>query len=89
MGKFMKIAAFGLPACAMLALAQPANAAEEPAGSAVKAAQASGGKAKAKAAGPKRHCLKVVLDTGTRIVREECRTRAEWAEQGVELSSKD
>jgi hypothetical protein len=87
MGKFTKIAALGMSACAMLALAQPASAAEDPTASEAKATQAVGEKADAKKAGAKKYCMRVSMDTGTRIVKRECRTKAEWAEYDVEVPS--
>jgi hypothetical protein len=87
MGKFTKIAALGMSACAMLTLAQPVSAAEGPAASEANAAQAVGEKAEAKKAAAKKYCMRVALDTGTRIVKRECRTKAEWAEFDVEVPS--
>lgn len=87
MGKFTKIAALGMSACAMMALAQPVSAAEGSLASEAKATQAIGEKADAKKADAKKYCLRVALDTGTRIVKRECRTKAEWAEHDVEVPS--
>ncbi len=85
MGKFINIAALTLPACAMLALAQPAAAAEAPATSGAKPAQAAAGVDKA--AAPKKYCMNVIPDTGTRIARRQCKTRAEWAELDVQVQT--
>ncbi len=87
MGKFTKIAALGMSAFAMLALAQPAAAADEPAASAAKSAEAASEKADAKKAGAKKYCMRVSQDTGTRLSKEQCRTKAEWAEYDVEVPS--
>jgi hypothetical protein len=85
MGKFTKIAALGMSACAMLALAHPASAAEGPAASGAKAVEAASENTNAKKAAAKKYCMRVSLDTGTRISTRECRTKAEWAEYGVEM----
>jgi len=84
MGKFTKIAALGMSACAMLALAHPVSAAEGPAASGAKAVEAASEKTNAKKAVAKKYCMRVSQDTGTRISKRECRTKAEWAEYGVE-----
>jgi hypothetical protein len=86
-GKTMKQAKKIAAACLGLAtlLAQPALAAGtngNSAGTAQNAAARAGGKGDANA---KQHCRNVTLDSGTRVSRKVCRTRAAWAEEGVEL----
>jgi hypothetical protein len=81
--RFIKTAALGLPLCAIAALAQPALAAETPA--AGKGEVVSAEKADAKAAKPKKYCIKITQDTGTHVARQECRTRDEWERLDVEL----
>jgi len=85
MRNIIKIATVGLSACAMLALAQPASA--ENAASASTAKASEGQKADGKAAA-KKICLRVDLETGTRLSKQSCRTKEEWAEEGVEIGSK-
>jgi hypothetical protein len=88
MGKFMKIAAFGLSACAMLALAQPGQATEKSAASETKAASAaSTGKTGAKTSRSKKYCINVMPDTASRITRPVCKTKEEWAAEDVEVTS--
>jgi hypothetical protein len=89
MTKLLKIAALAVPACATLALAQPAFAAGGSAGAstaAVTAATSASGLAKAAQA--KRICINVVPDTGSRMARRMCKTKAEWADEGVDLNAK-
>jgi uncharacterized protein (DUF2384 family) len=83
--KFIKNAALGLPLCAIAALAQPALAAEGSA--AVKGAAVSAEKAEAKASQPKKYCMRLTQDTGTRIAKRECRTRAEWEQLDIEVAA--
>lgn len=81
--RFIKNASLGLPLCAIAALAQPALATDgstSPKGPAV-----SVEKAEAKASKPKKYCVKFTGDTGSRVVRQECRTRAEWEQLDVQL----
>ena len=79
MTKLLKIAAFAVPACAMLALAQPAGAAN---GAGTAAA------VNAKAPETKKVCIKVIPDTGSRMVRRMCKTKAEWADEGLDLNAR-
>jgi hypothetical protein len=37
--------------------------------------------------GERKYCLKGDI-TGTRIAREQCRTKKEWAEEGVQIDEK-
>jgi hypothetical protein len=86
MKKLLKSAAFAVPACAMLALAQPAGAADGAAAAA--AAGAATASVEAKASGTKKVCINVVPDTGSRMARRMCKTRADWADEGVDLNFK-
>ena len=36
----------------------------------------------------KKYCIKYDDITGTRISREECRTKKEWADEGVQIDEK-
>lgn len=83
--RFIKSAAFCLPLFAVAALAQPAIAAD--ASAVAKGAAVSAQKSEAKASQPKKYCLRLSQDTGTRIVRQECRTKAEWEQLDIELPS--
>ena len=86
MTKLLKIAAFAFPLCGMLALAQPAGAANGAAAAAAGAASAAG--VQTKASETKKVCINVIPDTGSRMGRRMCKTKAEWAEQGVELDAR-
>ena len=89
MTKLLKIAAFALPACALLALSQPAPASDSSTAAAAAAISAgSSAGAQAKAAQATRHCLNLVLETGSRMTRRVCKTKAEWADEGVDLDAK-
>ncbi len=61
------------------------------AGSAVSAkpAPAPAARPAAKAAAEARYCGNIIFDTGTRIARRLCKTKAEWLDQGVELAPKE
>ena len=87
MTKLLKIAAFAVPACAVLALAQPATAAD---GASTAAAAGAGlaASVQAKAQDPKKVCINVIPDTGSRMTRRMCKTKAEWADEGVDLDAK-
>jgi hypothetical protein len=85
MTKLLKIAAIALPTCAMLALAQPAGATN---GASAASSAASPAGAPAKASEPKRVCINLTPDTGSRVTRRMCKTKAEWADEGVHLGSK-
>ena len=87
MTKLMTIAAFALPACAMLAFAGPA-AAEAAVAAAAAASGLPAAGVQAKAQESRRVCINVVPDTGSRMARRICRTKAEWADQGVDLVAK-
>lgn len=86
MTKLLKIAAFAVPACAMLALAQPASAADS--ATAAAASAASSANVKAKASGTKKVCINLTPDTGSRMTRRVCRTKAEWSHEGIDLDAK-
>ena len=86
MTKLLNLALFAVPACAMLAFAQPASAAEGAFAAAANAASPAAVQENASAA--KRVCINVVPDTGSRMARRVCRTKAEWAEEGVDLGAK-
>ncbi len=78
MTKLLKIAALAVPACATLALAQPAFAADGSTGAANAAVNAaSPASGQAKAAQAKRYCLNIVPDTGSRMARRICKTKPE------------
>jgi hypothetical protein len=83
MTRLLKIAAFAVPACAMFALAQPAGAAGG--ATAAAAGAASAASVEAKASETKKFCINVIPDTGSRMTRRMCKTKAEWAAEGVEL----
>ena len=90
MTKLLKIAATALPAFAVLALAQPAGAADDTTAAATAAAASASSAAGVKAKGPARQkfCINVIPDTGSRMTRRMCKTKAEWADEGVDLDSR-
>ncbi len=69
----------------MLALAQPAGAAD---GATAAASAASAASIQAKASQPKKICINVVPDTGSRLARRTCKTKAEWVDEGFDLDGK-
>ena len=88
MTKVLKIAAFAVPTCAMLALAQPATAADGgTAATAAAAARVSTEAGQPRAARTKFYCIKVIPDTGSRMVRRFCKTKAEWLDQGIDVDA--
>ena len=89
MTKLLKIAAFAVPACAMLALAQPATAADGVTSAATATATAgSAASGEAKPSGAKKYCINVIPDTGSRMARRTCKTKAEWADEGLDLTAR-
>ena len=94
MTKLIKIFAFAVPACAMLALAQPATAADEArtttaaAGAASAASAVAAKSAQTTASRANKVCINVIPDTGSRMTRRMCMTKAEWADEGVNLDAK-
>ena len=80
--KLLKIAAFAIPAFAMLSLAEPASAGE------AATAAASAKSVQAKAPGTQKICINIIPDTGSRMARRTCKTRAEWAEEGLDLDAR-
>jgi hypothetical protein len=85
MTRLLKIAAMALPTGAMLALAQPAGAADR---ATVAASAASVASIQAKTSQPKTICINVVPGTGSRLARRMCKTKAEWADEGLDLDAK-
>ena len=86
MRKLLKIAALAVPTIAMLTLAPPAGAAEGAAAAAAGAAPTASVDAKVSAT--KKFCINMALGTGTRIARPMCKTKSEWADEGVDLGSR-
>ena len=86
--KFLKTAALAAPAFAMFALAQPASASYGTASAAAAATTAANAANAAAQAGPKKYCANIIPDTGSRMSRKVCKTKSEWAEEGVEIGSK-
>ena len=84
--KLLKIAAFAVPACAMLSITEPANAANDVNTAAASAASAS--RIQAKASETKKVCVNVIPDTGSRMTRRMCKTKAEWADEGLDLDAR-
>lgn len=90
MTKLLNILAFAVSACAMLALAQPASAADDmknTTAAAAATASVSAATGKPRAARSQHYCMNVFL-TGSRIARRICKTKAEWADEGVDLDKK-
>ncbi len=83
MGKFRMFAAVTAPACAMLALAQPAIAAE---GAAAKMGASATQSEAPQAAASRKFCLSQVPAANTRIARRECKTGQQWSEEGLQVS---
>lgn len=91
MTKLLKISAFAVPACAMLALAQPASAAGRAATATATAnstTAASTGSGEAGAAPEKKYCYFIDPPTGSRAPEHKCRTKAQWQALGFEITKK-
>ncbi len=89
MTKLLKTAAFAVPAFAALTLAQPALATQGSTSAATAAlTAASSAPPQQKAVEAKRYCMNVIPDTGSRVTRRMCRTKAEWADEGVDLDAR-
>ena len=89
MTKLLKIAGYTVATCATIALAQPATAAEGVTAAATAAATAdSAASGETKPAGAKKYCINVIPDTGSRMARRMCKTKAEWADEGLYLDTK-
>ena len=84
--KLPNTVALAAPAFALLALAQPVSAADGAAAAGPSAAEARG--TAAAAAPAKKYCANITPDTGSRMSRKVCKTKAEWSEEGVELGAK-
>jgi hypothetical protein len=80
-----KIAAMALSA---FAVALPAHAAADTSAAAKVSAPSPEGGGAAKAAEPRKHCINYTPDTASRVSKRECKTKAEWAEEGVEIAPK-
>ena len=88
MANFVKMSALGLSAFGLLGLAQPALAGEEAARSASASTAGTSEAAPAKRAESKKYCVNTYMDTGSRLGRAQCKTKKEWAAEGVEIGSK-
>lgn len=66
--------------------AQPALAVDENSNLVAVQKQAAREKAKVNST-TKEYCANVRLDTGSRVGKKVCRTKSEWAAQGVELKN--
>jgi hypothetical protein len=94
MTKLMKIAALGLSAFATVAAANPAagaasgnSAATASAATASESATRSG--QAAASADKKKYCVALEPISGSRMGKRSCKTKAEWAEEGVEVGAKN
>lgn len=87
MNKIGKLAALTLAASATFLMASPSSAEEN--GSATNAAAAAAAQASKKpAAETRKYCVMLEAVTGSRVSRKSCRTKAEWAAEGVDVDSK-
>ncbi len=78
-----KLAAIAFSAA--FAIAAPLHAAAPEANSAVAATETGGSPAAKKAPGKNtRYCIKLEPTTGSRIGVTQCKTKAEWLEQGID-----
>jgi hypothetical protein len=84
MNKFTKIATLAL---SVATAALPAHAFDSASAAATAAASSAKGDA-AKVGSEKKICINVVPDTGSRLVDRQCKTKAQWAQEGVELAPK-
>lgn len=86
--KSVHIAALGLAAFGTAAMASPDSVGGTAGNSASAAAGVSAAAAAPKAAQPKKYCANVIPDTGSRMSKRHCKTKAEWAEEGVDITAK-
>jgi hypothetical protein len=84
MKNIAKIAAMALSA---FAVAMPAHATAD-ASAAAKANASSAEEGGVRTAEARKYCLTLEPDTGSRLRKHQCKTKAEWAEYGVELTPK-
>jgi hypothetical protein len=87
MKNLMKIAAVGLVLCTTPAMAAPSGSDTAVGNSASAAAEPQSGNLRTKSATPKKYCADVVPDTGSRMAKRHCRTKAEWAEDGIDIEA--
>lgn len=91
MVRYLKTISLTASAAAMIALAPPALARGTAAGAADAAGAAGAGSAseeKAKVSPSKvRYCLTVEPSTATRIPQRQCRTKADWLADGIDVTS--
>lgn len=88
MTNFVKMATLGLSAFALFGFAQPALAADEAARSASANAASAAESPQAKRADTRKYCVNTYVDTGSRLGRPQCKTKKEWADEGVEITPK-
>jgi hypothetical protein len=84
MKKLTKIATLAL---SVAVAALPAHASDGTSAAATAGATSAKGDA-AKVGAGKKICINLVPDTGSRLVDRQCKTKAQWADEGVELAPK-
>ena len=82
-----KLTAVALSTLAMVAAAQPASA-HDRAANATAGTAASARVSPGQAPEAKKYCVTLEASTGTRMPKRQCRTKAEWAIQGIEVGPK-
>jgi hypothetical protein len=85
MKNIARIAAMALTA---FAVALPAHASADTSAAAKVAASSAEGGGAAKSAESRKHCINITPDTASRMSKRQCKTKAEWAEEGVEFAPK-
>lgn len=86
MVRVFSVATLIAPACALFMMAQPAIAAERGA----TASQSEPKTAAAKHADDgRKYCIKLEALTGSRLAKRACKTKQEWALEGVDVAAKN
>ena len=87
MKNLVKIAAIGLVLCTTPAMAAPSGSDTAAGNSVNTAAEVRSGNDGTKSATPRKYCADIVPDTGSRMPKRHCRTKAEWAEDGIDIEA--
>ena len=87
MTKSVNIAALCLAAFGTAALASPNNVGAAAGTSTSGSAAVSAAAAAPKAAAPKKYCANIIPSTGSRMAKRTCKTKTEWADEGVDVTA--
>jgi hypothetical protein len=85
MTNLIKMAALGLSAFATVAAANPSGGAAAGSSAATSSAAVARG---SQATDKKKYCVNLEAISGSRMGKRACKTKAEWAEEGVQVGVK-